>query len=97
MRTCRATARAFPGMASEENTVPGAEHTAPTNLPGFYPAVYPCALNAPGLPLSDLPPAREQAGTLEAHFRETLVQSACRNTGGARNCPLCLEKGCARS
>jgi hypothetical protein len=52
---------------------------APTNLPGFYPAVYPKrACNAPGLPLSDLPPARVQAGTLEAHFQKQTVQTACR-------------------
>jgi hypothetical protein len=57
----------------------------PTNLPGFYPAVYPKrACNAPGLPLSDLPPAREQAGTLEAHFQNDTLQTACRNR--ARTC-----------
>jgi len=47
-----------------------------TNLPGFYPAVYPMTLVAAGLPLSDqtlLTSARRslEAGTLDAHCANT--------------------------
>ena len=56
---------------------PGDMEVSPqSDLPGFYPAVYPRGPMATrGLPLSDQPPAiEERAGTLDAHLSNVVAK-----------------------
>jgi hypothetical protein len=84
------------GISSGRKIIPRTQRSSTSDLPGFYPAVYPLQrrltlTGGDGLPLSDLPPA-----CASRNPRRTLlflsVQVACRSWPGPLSCAELLPK-----